>query len=98
MNNQKIAKLLDQAADLLDRDGWQRRRTGPLNDTQQAPRCVSGAIYAVSIIDKESVNVEHALRDTLGVSITRWNDSIVKSKEEVIEVLRRTANKLRESS
>ena len=89
-------QILDRAADLLERDGWQRGEYGPR--TLRGPRCVVGSLMAArGIDDYRPYDVAHsALKNEVGGgSLTIWNDEVVKDKRQVIRTLRRTARKLR---
>ena len=93
-------QVLDRAADLLERDGWQRNEDGPSDPTEHAPRCTYGALRAAVWGRSERFDFEAEVRDALlaevkSHTISGWNDHKAKDRRQVVRALRRTARKLR---
>lgn len=95
----ETADVLDRAADLLERDGWQRFTFGSFDPDKHECRCVAAAIGAAAHGYDDSVGACNALRDHLRVDdLFRWNDHDAKDANYVRAALRRTARKLRGAS
>jgi hypothetical protein len=93
----RTAKVLDDAATLIETKGWCR---GSYQDGDR--HCTVGALAGVSSSDRAAFFV--AYRSVLteiieitgqsGISISRWNDS-QRDRRKVVRTLRRTARKVR---
>ena len=86
-------ELLNQAADLLERDGWRPADAG------WDARCVSNAVYQIftttelgSVSFIESID---AVKEVIGVDtledIWHWNDTVCFDKAEAVNTIRKAA-------
>lgn len=92
-------EILSGAADLIEAHGWVKGEYGD----EGYGFCALGAMYRshaeLTTVENsaESVEVFKLARQRLvrelvhSVSITFWNDAVAKSKDEVVETLRRVA-------
>jgi hypothetical protein len=88
----RLAEKLRAAADLLATNGWIQ---GAPEDAR-GRHCVVGAIDAVSDTLEEQGDVYNAVGRYLGVEyrVAWWNDRSGRTAEQVIAVLRETADEL----
>lgn len=92
------ADVLEQAADLLERDGWCR---GTFTN-YQGHHCVRGAIRQIGVQLNDYVlanATQDILAEDLGLShggaLVIWNDSGVTRRSQVTSRMRKVAKKLR---
>lgn len=85
-------EILSAAADLIEEHGWVQGEYGD----EEYGFCVMGAVYAATAehaTDRDRGNAVNRLAGSLGYNaVVYWNDSIAKSKEEVITALRKAAS------
>jgi hypothetical protein len=81
-----IGKIILDAADRLDRDGWCR---GTYHD-ECGRHCVEGAFFR-NINVKEIREAVKRVSRYLGMSPQRWNDTICVSGKEASAMLRQAA-------
>ncbi len=86
-------ELLNQAADLIERDGW---RTG--DGGRVGSKCVSNAIYSVWVADPHGVFFSEgiaAVNEVIGLTnmeaLWRWNDTVCLDQAEAVNTIRKAA-------
>jgi len=93
----QVADVLDDAADLLEREGW-------IQGAATAPEgyCVEGAIEAVTgqsvaLVSPrdDASDAESALRRIVGRRAYQWNDAPGRTKPEVLDAFRAAAKQER---
>jgi hypothetical protein len=94
---EKVAAILEDAADLLERNGWTQHT---LYDRTTNTYCTMGAIYQVSVDnafgtgDRRSPTQDalNVMRKVLkGRWIPEWNDRSNRTQQEVIDKIREAA-------
>ena len=102
-NNQKAADLLDAAADLLTTPGaWTKGKLARASTgypcAPDSPRavcwCATGALLRVNPGGESFILALGALYELIG-HISDWNDHPRRKQGDVVQLLRRAANKLR---
>ncbi len=108
---EQVADLLDDAADLIERDGWAQ---GWLRDPD-GHLCATGAVAAAATTDDLLTNQTlrglvldpngpvragiRAAEDTIGgglsFTLPMWNDAEGRSEQQVLDLLRTTAKRQR---
>ncbi len=83
----QIADVLDDAADLLEREGWiQGAGHGPVG------RCAMVAIGRAALADVHSYEVARdVFAEAVGAGITDWNDAPERNKQQVLDAFRAAA-------
>ncbi len=97
----QVADLLDDAADLLERDGWAQ---GWLRDPD-GRLCAAGAMMAADVAGSENCRSPlvqaglSAASDTIGgglsFTLPMWNDASDRTEQQVLDLLRTTAKRQR---
>ncbi len=95
----QVADLLDDAADLIERDGWAQ---GWLRDPD-GRLCPGGAIVVADVAGSQILACRSPLvqaglsaaRDTIGGALTGWNDAEGRTEQQVLDMLRTTAKRQR---
>lgn len=86
------ADVLDQAADILERDGWTQ---GEWGFTGQ-PHCIDGGLIAAANTDADYSGALEAIAVHLRTThLLAWNDADGRTADEVLAALRDTAADLR---
>src|SRR5690349_9015382 len=84
----EVGKQIMSAADYMESHGWCR----DIFDNPEGAVCIMGALFAASAAPVISVHYSsHRIRNSLGCSITWWNDNICQSKEQAVATLRAAA-------
>lgn len=84
------ADVLNAAADLIEENGWCQG----WSEDSLGRHCTLGAVAAVGKPEPAEVitnAVEHLRRATGVVGVASWNDEDGRTKEEVVETLRKAA-------
>lgn len=100
----KPSEVLDKAADKLESGEWAWRQGsyGSWGKHQPYELCASEALWYAAVGLQGSnwttwSNVIAAMKDHLqGPSIIKWNDTLGRTKEEVISTMRAAAQDLRD--
>ncbi len=86
-------ELLNQAADLIERDGW---RTG--DGGRDEAKCVGNAIYSVWVANSAGASFGEcfdAVYEVIGVTgmedLWRWNDAVCLDEAEAVNTIRKAA-------
>ena len=86
-------ELLNQAADLIERDGW---RTG--DGGLDGAKCVGNAIYSIWSANSVSAQFNEgfdAVYEVIGVTemegLWRWNDTVCLDEAEAVNTIRKAA-------
>lgn len=98
----KVADMLDDAADNLERNGWTQ---GALQE-HDGRRCAMGALGAVRCTGNEASLIAigamsylaievGATYDLPDVAIAEWNDAEGRTEQDVLDAMRRAAKRAR---
>jgi len=84
------ADVLDNAATLIERDGWCRR----VLETADGRHCAVGALDVAGLWGPARMAAHRALEDHVQAVISVWNDAQT-DRREVVQTMRRVARELR---
>lgn len=107
----ETADVLEQAAEVLEQNGWVQGTLAVVNEDGTGSYCAMGAVrkalgyFDHGIFGQDSREfrricyvaavVDLALRQHLGTPVARWNDELAADKFEVIDTLKLAAKDLR---
>jgi hypothetical protein len=90
----QVADVLDDAADLLEREGWIQ---GALED--RGAHCALGALVDVDLENQYRYLARAALAKQVGLNpdragnwLANWNDDPLRTRQEVLDAFRAAAN------
>ena len=93
------SEFLEAMADVIEKRGWTQDR---LVDTKTGAICLIGGMQAVlasrtnAVVDWGlSTRVQYRLHRAVGL-LGRWNDELDRTKQEVLDLLRRLAKEARQ--
>lgn len=104
VDNQTLLKIYKRARKMLDEEGWWQKAYGDLQ-AETGPHCAAGAIRAAAYLQGERFHddyaiagfvrtnefqMQHHLAHVPGMAVTRWNDTLSRRGEEVLEAFDRT--------